>query len=147
MHINAFEDLERVYAHAVGHKLLTVLTIDVPRSLNRRVHSSNPVAYPRGGTKPLRTDSEFYRTIVVGGTPRLCATPQACRDAFPDYPIFEALGCGSAVNIPVIAGGITIGSINVLHEAGWYHQDMFPLLLELAALAVPLLKQPSEFEE
>lgn len=138
--VASFESLDRALRETVGHKLLTVVVIDSGRALNRRVYTSDPAAYPCGGTKPLRTDSAFYRTVVLGGAARLCATREQCREAFPDFAIFEALGCASAVNVPVRSNGVTLGSINLLHEEGWYRQDMLGELSRLASWAVPLLQ-------
>lgn len=81
------------------------------------------------------------------GVARLCATREQCREAFPDFAIFEGLGCASAVNVPVRSNGVTLGSINLLHEEGWYRQDMLGNLSGLAALAAPLLQRHISTQE
>jgi hypothetical protein len=122
-----------------GHKLFTVLEIDAVRRESRRMYSSAPEQYPCEGTKPLRTDSDFYRTVFLAGEPRICRDRDECRAAFPDHALIESLGCESAVNVPVRWNGVTLGSLNLLHEAGWYDASCLPILAVHAALAVPIL--------
>ena len=72
---------------------------------------------------------------------RACADADAIRAAFPDHELILSLGCESAVNVPVRWNGRTLGSLNLLHEAGWYGEDMLPVLRVYGAMAVPLLQQ------
>ena len=39
---------------------------------------------------------------------------------FPDHPIIRSLGCGAVINMPVFLAGRFMGTVNVLHEAGYY---------------------------
>src|SRR5205085_1653728 len=122
-----------------GHKLFTVLAIDAVRKESRRMYTSAPEQYPCQGTKPLRTDSDFYRRVFLAGEPRICRDRNECRAAFPDHALIESLGCESAVNVPVRWNGVTLGSLNLLHEAGWYGESSLPILTVYAGLAVPIL--------
>src|SRR3954465_1507553 len=56
----AFAALDRALAATVGHRLFTVLVLDEARGVNRRCYSSQPVAYPVSGEKPLVRESELY---------------------------------------------------------------------------------------
>lgn len=122
-----------------GHRLFTVLAIDAARRESRRLYSSAPGSYPCQGTKPLRTDSDFYRRVLLAGEPRICRDEAACRAAFPDHELIASLGCASAVNVPVRWNGLTLGSLNLLHQADWYADACLPVLAVYAALAVPIL--------
>lgn len=122
-----------------GHKLFTVLAIDSQANTNRRLYSSVPDAYPCEGTKPLGRDSEFYRAVFLAGEPRICRNRDECRAAFPDYELIEALGCESAVNVPIRWNGTTLGSLNLLHERHWYDVSCLTMLTLYAILAVPVL--------
>lgn len=137
----AFEALDAALREQPGHKLFTVLVIDWAREQNRRIYTSDALAYPCGGAKPLDRGSEFFRLVVLGGQARICPDRQACRSAFFDHALIESLGCESAVNVPVRCKGITLGSLNLLHESGWYQPRMIPALMEIAARAAPLLQQ------
>ena len=56
-------------------------------------------------------------------------TQEAIRAAFEDHATIASLGLGSALNIPVMrrAGpsdpGWCVGTMNLLHEAGWYTEQ------------------------
>ncbi len=125
----------------VGYRLFTVLVLDRQAGLSRRFYSSQPVAYPTAGAKPIREDSEFYARVVQEGQARICDDREACRQAFPDHDLIFSLGCESAVNVPVRWNGQTIASLNLLHQAGWYRQDMLAELNWYAALAIPVIQE------
>ena len=124
----------------IGYRLFTVLVLDRQAGRSRRYFSSQPVAYPTDGAKPIREDSDFYARVVQAGQPRICQDRHECQQAFPDHDVIFSLGCESAVNVPVRWNGQTIASLNLLHEAGWYRQDMLPELGWYSALAIPLIQ-------
>lgn len=124
----------------IGYRLFTVLVLDWEAGLNRRYYSSQPAAYPAGGSKPMRQDSEFFATVVQQGEARLCMDRGDCERAFPDHELIASLGCASAVNVPVRWNGRTLGSLNLLHQAGWYRRDMLAELGWYAALAIPVVQ-------
>ncbi|AKP90821.1 GAF domain-containing protein [Achromobacter ruhlandii] len=126
-------------ASRVGYRLFTVLVLDREAALSRRYFSSAPAAYPPGGAKPIREDSEFFAAVVQAGVPRICNDRAACEKAFPDYELIRSLGCESAVNVPVRWDGQTIASLNLLHQAGWYRRDMLDELGWYAALSIPVI--------
>jgi len=41
------------------------------------------------------------------------------------------------LNVPVVWNERTLGTINLLHEAGWYDERDLPAAIAFAALAVP----------
>ncbi|HEY9275481.1 GAF domain-containing protein [Achromobacter sp.] len=124
----------------IGYRLFTVLVLDWEAGLSRRYFSTQPATYPAGGSKPIREDSEFYAAVVQQGEPRLCLDREDCVRAFPDHELIASLGCESAVNVPVRWNGRTLGSLNLLHQAGWYRRDMFPELAWYSALAIPVVQ-------
>ncbi len=133
--------LDAALADAVGHRLFTVLVLDEARGVSRRFHTSRPDAYPVGGEKPIRRDSELYRLVVQQGAARFCRGREDIVRAFPDHGLILSLGCESAVNVPVRWDGRTLGALNLLHEAGHYGEAQLPMLSVFAALAVaPVLR-------
>ena len=118
-----------------------MLALDWTHGLSVRHYSSAPLAYPPGGAKPIVPGGEFHARVIEAGEPRFCADADAIRAAFPDHALILSLGCESAVNVPVRWNGRTLGSLNLLHEAGWYGEDMLPVLRVYGAMAVPLLQQ------
>lgn len=133
--------LARVLATRIGYRLFTVLVLDRQAERSLRYFSSQPEAYPPGGAKPIREDSEFFASVVIGGHARICMDRAECMRAFPDHELIHSLGCESAVNVPVRWDGQTIASLNLLHEAGWYREDMLPELHWYAAMAIPIIQK------
>ncbi|WP_316248453.1 GAF domain-containing protein [Burkholderia arboris] len=137
----AFAALDRCLAGTVGHKLFTVLMLDLDANLCQRYYSSLPDAYPVGGTKPIVRSDAFFHQIVTDGQPRLCRDYDDVQRAFFDHALIRSLGCESAINYPVRWAGRTIGSLNLLHERAWYDADDFATIALFASLAVaPMLK-------
>jgi hypothetical protein len=42
---------------------------------------------------------------------------------FSDHEIIRSLGCESVINVPITIGGKVMGTINCLHEAGYYTRE------------------------
>jgi hypothetical protein len=131
--------LEAAAGLAFGHRLFTVLAINGAAGQNQRYHSSSPAAYPVGGHKPTPGEGEFFDVLIREGRPRFLHDRAAIIRAFADHATILALGCESAVNIPVRWDGRTLGTVNLLHRAGWYREADAPEMLRFAALAVPAL--------
>jgi hypothetical protein len=131
--------LDRALEQTVGHKLFTVLVLNEEVGQNQRYYSNQPKAYPVGGSKPIDRSSAFYRDIVLAGKPRVCYDYEDMKRAFFDHELIRSLGCESAVNYPVRWNGKTIGSLNLLHRAGWYNERNVAAISPFAALSVPAL--------
>lgn len=56
---------------------------------------------------------------------------------FHDHELIASLGCESILNLPVCHKGLVIGTLNLLHGAGWYDAGDIPLGQVFAALAAP----------
>ncbi|MBY0335635.1 MAG: GAF domain-containing protein [Acetobacteraceae bacterium] len=136
----SFRAIEAVLGEIAGHRLFTVLVLDQARGVSWRAWTSDAEAYPLGGEKPIRPGSEHHRLVIEAGQPRLCPDRAAIVAAFPDHERILALGCESAVNVPVRWNGTTLGGLNLLDRAGAYSAAQFPILLQVAAFAVaPIL--------
>lgn len=133
--------LDDALARDIGHRLFTVLVYDWSGNATRRHYSSLPRAYPVGGAKPIRRDSAYFAQVVVAGRPWICRNAADIRATFFDHDTILSLGCEAAVNVPVRWNGETLGSLNLLHGAGWYVPGMLPALGAYAAMAIPLLLQ------
>ncbi len=130
----AFKALQTLTEATVGTKLFTFMTVDMTAELARRAYTSDPTNYPGSGTKPIRYDSWFdivhkQRQYFVANTIADIAK------VFPDYELIDSLGCQSVVNMPVVIGGELIGTVNMLHEDGYYTPERVQLIHDV--LAVP----------
>jgi len=131
--------LDRALAQAVGHKLFTVLVLNEEVGQNQRYYSNQPKAYPVGGSKPIDRSSALYKDVIIAGKPRICYNYEDIKRAFFDHELIRSLGCESAVNYPVRWNGKTIGTLNLLHQAGWYNEHNVAAIGPFAALSVPAL--------
>ena len=134
---DAFKALQTLTEASVGAKLFTYMTVDMQAELARRAYSSDPVNYPASGTKPLRYDSWF--DIVHKQRQYFVANSiDDIAKVFPDYELINSLGCQSVVNMPVVIGGVLIGTVNMLHEAGYYTPERVQMIRDVIAVPAKL---------
>ena len=107
---------------AVGHRLFTVMTVDMAAGLARRAFSDHPAEYPVSGTKPIHRDQWFE---IVHGEKRsfVANTIDDIAQVFPDYELIASLGCGSVMNLPVVLKSELVATINMLHAARHFTAD------------------------
>jgi hypothetical protein len=131
---SGWKALEDLAQRVVGHKLFTVMTVDMAAGLARRAYSNHPAAYPVSGTKPIHHDSWF--DIVHGQRRSFVAnTIEDIAKVFPDHELIASLGCGSVLNLPVVLEGDLVATINLLHAPGHYTPER--VAAAEAALAIP----------
>ncbi|WP_137127491.1 GAF domain-containing protein [Roseomonas sp. HF4] len=134
-----FAAFERAMNGAIGHRLFTIMRHDPLAGRNRRVHTSDPVAYPVSGFKPVNPDHPWTRRVLLEGRPWIGRDAADIAWAYPDHEKIAAMGLGSAMNLPVRWGGRTLGAVNLLHGAGHYTEADAVTGAIFAALAVPAL--------
>lgn len=133
-----FAALEAALGAAIGHRLFTILLHDAAGGWNARIHSNQPARYPIGGRKPI-TGSAWMTQVIREGRPWIGRDEADIRWAFFDHALIRSLGCDSALNLPVRWQGRTLGTLNLLHEAGWYGPADAVVGGLFAGLAVPVL--------
>jgi hypothetical protein len=133
-----FAALDEALGSAVGHKLFTVLAYDGATFEAARLYSNRPASYPAGGRKRL-PPSAWTEAVLDRGEAYIGRTLDDLRKVFPDHELIASLGCESVLNMPVRWRGGTLGSLNLLHEAGWYDADDVAVCLPFAQLALPAL--------
>ena len=124
-----------VYSRALGgHKLFTVMTVDMEAGLARRAFTNHPIEYPASGTKPIHHDSWFE---IVHGEKRsfVANTIDDIAKVFPDFELIKSLGCGSVINLPVVLRGELVATINLLHGQYYYTAERVNFLE--SALSLP----------
>jgi hypothetical protein len=133
--------LDQALVNTVGHKIFTVLMVDLSTDRNQRYYTNQPESYPVGGSKQIVRTNDFYKDIIVAGKPRICRDYDDMKRAFFDHELIRSLGCESAVNFPIRWNGQTIGSLNLCHEAYWYTEADLPAIGSFAALSIaPMLQ-------
>jgi hypothetical protein len=136
-----YPTLRDALGEAIGHKLFTLMAIDHARGEAARIFTSHPVEYPVGGRKPLGRMTFWGETVLVQRKPWIGYTAEDIAQAFFDHETIAALGCASCLNVPVIdeeapGGPRVIGTINLLHDAGWYAPEHAERAAPFAALLV-----------
>lgn len=131
--------LQGAMAEAIGHRLFTVMRHDPDAGRNRRVHSSDPAAYPVSGFKPVAWDHPWARRLLVEGLPWIGNGAADIAWAYPDHEKIAGMGLAGAMNLPVRWNGRTLGAVNLLHDAGHYTDADAVTGAVFAALAVPAL--------
>ncbi len=103
-----------------GARLFTVTVQDPAKGLVRRAYTSHPDDYPLSGTKPIGDDA-WSRQVLVLGQSFVANTTADFAGLFPDHAQINALGCQSALNIPVKrADGAVVGTVNILDAEGHF---------------------------
>lgn len=126
--------LEELSGAVVGHKLFTIMTVDIAAGLARRAYTSHPRDYLVSGTKPIHRDQWF--DIVHGERRSFVANTIAdIAKVFPDFELIASLGCGSVMNLPVVSQGELVATINMLHVARHFTPER--VAAAEAFLAVP----------
>ncbi|NMK49104.1 GAF domain-containing protein [Achromobacter sp. Bel] len=130
------------YAHAaLGHALCTVNRYDADAMRVVRLYSSNPQAYPPGGSKDKR-GTPWGRHVLLEHRVFVGEGEAAIREFFNDHNAIRELGLQSVINIPVVYGGQCLGTVNFLmprakvSEADIDHARLAGLLALPAFLAL-----------
>jgi hypothetical protein len=110
-----YDDLHQACAH-LGTRLFTITLLDTAAGLARRAYSSDAVAYPVSGTKPLTRDG-WYAACITGRRVFVANTVPEFALYFTDHALITSLGLASCINIPVFEGsGPVLGTVNLLAE-------------------------------
>ncbi|WP_319520629.1 GAF domain-containing protein [uncultured Martelella sp.] len=118
----ACKALEALTKELVGVKLFTLMTADTNARNSERIYSNMPEAYPVSGTKPY--NDTYWSDVALKRRETFVAnTIEGIAEVFDDHRLINELGCQSVINVPVTVGGEVIGTINCLHETGFYTQE------------------------
>jgi hypothetical protein len=137
-----------VFAHCreglhteVGSLLTTASVYDLSQMRSRRVWTDDASAYRTGNFKRLDPNL-YFKTVIEGRTPFSSTTIDEIATVFFDWEKIRDLGFESNMNLPAIADGAVIGTINLLHRKGHYTRDRVEAALlwqPVATLAFLLL--------
>jgi hypothetical protein len=131
-----FRAVDAALAAVVGHKLFTILIHHPGLAQSERFYSNQPDSYKVGGRKPV-TDTAWMERVIVQGQPYIGRTRHDIEEVFFDYELILSLGCESVLNLPVRWQGQTVGTLNLLHRAGWYDESHIAPARLYAHLALP----------
>src|SRR5262245_48585557 len=115
----AFDALCRLTLQSVGAKLFTVSLQDRATGGSTRAYSNMPDAYPVSGTKPADV-TDWSRQVLVEKRTFVANDIDSIAAVVPDHALLKSLGCEIIINVPIVVRGEVLGTINCLHEAGFY---------------------------
>ena len=76
----------------------------------------------QSGTKPANI-TDCSRQVIERKQIFVANDIEGIRAVFDDHELIKSLGCESVINVPIVVGGEVLGTINCLHEAGFYTND------------------------
>jgi GAF domain-containing protein len=135
---DVYRAAESVARERVGFGLLTILVAVTEIREVERVWTSDPASYPLAGRKPMR-DTVWGRHVLIERRPFVAPDAAAIRDAFPDHALIASLGLETAVNVPVVALGRLLGTVNVLNGPGRLGAGAVAPLAAIAPYLAPAL--------
>jgi hypothetical protein len=134
-----WSEFERSLMEVFGQRLFTVLAYDEASSRLGRLHSNRLDINPVGGLKRV-TQSRWSDQVLRRGEIFVGSTREDIKAVFSEYEVLWSIGCESVLNIPVRKNGVTLGTMNLLGEAGLYDHADIGLALVFAQLAVSPLE-------
>lgn len=108
--LQAIDDYIRL---RLAHTLCTVNRYDAQAMRVVRLYSSNPHAYPPGGSKD-KTGTAWGRHVLLEQQVFVGQGEDAIREFFDDHDAIRKLGLQSVINVPVVDGGRCLGTVNFL---------------------------------
>lgn len=133
-----FPELEQLCQEIVGHRLFSCSIFKMTSAeggVAARIYTNDPQNYPVSGLKEI-VPNRWTDIVIARREVFVANTVEGFSDVFPDHDFIASLGLGSVVNIPVLLKGDFIGTVNMLHEAGFYTG---PRLAPLERLNLPSL--------
>ena len=131
-----FRALDAALGAVLAHRLFTLMRYHEDSGDSERIYTTHPREYPVAGRKALNP-TPWTEQVLRRQQPYLGRTAADVRQVFFDHALIASLGCGSVLNLPVVWNGRTLGTINLLHEEGWYDRGDAGVGLLFAALAIP----------
>ncbi len=124
----------KMVQETIGTRLLTASVFDMGKRQSKRVYSENLEAYPLAGLKPIE-DNKWTEIVLnqhrVFHTLRI----EEIAEVFFDWRLIQSLGNESNANIPIVVDGKVIGTLNLLHEAGYYTAERIAPAVDLLPYA------------
>lgn len=105
-----------------GSLLTTASVYDLRQMRSRRVWTDDATAYPTGNFKRLDRN-RFFETVIEAKRPFSSLTIEEIATVFFDWEKIRALGFESNMNLPAVARGRVIGTINLLHRKGHFTSE------------------------
>ena len=117
-----FPALEELSQAMIGHRLFSCSIFrkdDGAKWVAARIYTSDEENYPTSGQKEI-VPTRWTDTVIIRRNVFLANSAEAFSDVFADHEKIASMGLGSVVNLPVTFCGQFLGTVNLLHETGYY---------------------------
>ena len=144
-----FPALEELSQAKIGHRLFScsIFRKDVgAKWVAARVYTSDEVNYPTSGLKEI-APTRWTDTVITKRKAFLANNVEGFSDVFSDHEKIAGMGLGSVVNLPVVLCGQFIGTVNLLHDAGYYSDRRSSLLQDLVLPSLLTFRLSAETAE
>jgi GAF domain-containing protein len=132
-----FDVLNDLFLSFAGIRTVTWLAARPDQRITERVGTSDPHSFPIGGSDPI-DDAAWSRRIYGDRLPIVANTPDEMSFYIPETADLVAMGYHSIVCAPIIVGGQSLGTVNLIgEEPGLFAPDLLDrinALLPIAAL-------------
>ena len=135
-----FRALDAAMDAVFGHRYITVLLYHADLQEIERFYSSNLEAYPLAGRKDV-PKSAWTEKLLINQECYIGDDANDIKKYFFDYELIHSLGCDAILNVPVVYEGVTLGTVNLVHEEGWYEESDTETALTFAGIATPAFLQ------
>ena len=133
-----FLAIEALAQKTLGHKACSFFRYVDATAEVERIHSSTPASHPVGGRKRI-ADYPSNQAVLAKGQIYVARNRDEVGATYKDKEKIFALGVSSIMNVPVRHAGRNIGAMNLMGEAGWYTEAVFPTARAVAGLLVPAI--------
>lgn len=131
-----FGAVDRCMRPVLQQTLCTVNRYDRSNDTLTRLYSSDPVAYPVGGSKK-KAGTAWGKQVLHERRLYLGEGEEAIRQSFDDHTTIRALGLRSVINVPVVSRGMCLGTLNFLMTAETVPAHMVQWARIAALMATP----------
>ncbi|WP_223851757.1 MULTISPECIES: GAF domain-containing protein [Cupriavidus] len=133
---DVFDTVGRATLALLGPGLLTINAWHAEAATIERLWSSDPAAYPVGGTK-AKGDTPWTRQLLQRGEVFVGEGDEALSAVFDDIALIRELGLRGVVNVPLCHGGRVVGTFNYLADVEGWRAAQVAMLQWLGQLALP----------
>lgn len=125
-----FRALETFCQSQVGVKLFSCSIFDLKTRQAKRAYTNDDVNYPLSGLKDIQ-QSRWTDAVLDRGEIFVANDVDGFKDVFEDHEKIADLGLASAINVPIILAQRFMGTVNLLHEEGYYTPERCSNLLSI----------------
>lgn len=122
-------------------RTVTWLAAVPAQKLTRRIGTSDPKHFPLGASDPI-DEAAWSRRIYVDKLPIVGNSPAEMAVYIPETAELEAMGYGATLCMPIVIGGTTRGTVNLLGDAGIFTPDVLGAVNALLPLAALIFTYP-----